>query len=546
MVLYWRTAVDTASEQSAAEDAKTVSAIIDSQFYIWQGRNIDALQVISRNSELLKLFNYNQKALSSEHAAEDLLFDLSTSTSAEGIGIIREGHVIFETFISRNMPHFDFSRINVDSINKPIVQVMCPNSGLCFNVVSIPVLSSGVNVGVLTAAFNLSDFFMSLEKSSFSIKATPVKVGSTYPVNWVVIKSYVFDLPKDMIIVGPPFHGGHLNVIRTALNMAAILGGVVFALMQILLFISLSKQFSYIKNINNGLSKIANSPPDEVAASLVRPVDVFFRSELDEIGDKIVDASKALHGLREIESKMAVREAEIKVRAEINENLAEDRKQIMVQMAKNDETTRQELARDLHDEIGSRLVSMRVDASSIKRLGEVSQDVQDRASRIERNCLQLHNFIRASIESLSPPTVETLGFAQSIAGLVKEWQSGMEGRTEFKLIDVETELNNVPVAQATATYRIIQESIANIAKYADASQVIISVRRGNSLSSTDAVIVDIQDNGVGFDYEQALKSARNRGLKGMKERANSFGGTFLVDSHPGFGSRIQCCLPIKL
>ena len=93
----------------------------------------------------------------------------------------------------------------------------------------------------------------------------------------------------------------------------------------------------------------------------------------------------------------------------------------------------------------------------------------------------------------------------------------------------------------TAAYRIVQEALTNVARYADVP--IVKVRL---IASNDALRLYVIDEGPGFDAEKAMASGLSTGLAAMRERATLVGGVFLVSSTPGAGTTIEVELPLAL
>src|SRR5690606_31106548 len=98
----------------------------------------------------------------------------------------------------------------------------------------------------------------------------------------------------------------------------------------------------------------------------------------------------------------------------------------------------------------------------------------------------------------------------------------------------------LPVAVETAVYRIVQEALTNIARYAQAeSASVIIDRRGDRLR------VIVEDDGVGFDPDEVRARGKSLGLQGIRERASLFGGTLAIESQPGQGASLFIEIPLK-
>ena len=93
--------------------------------------------------------------------------------------------------------------------------------------------------------------------------------------------------------------------------------------------------------------------------------------------------------------------------------------------------------------------------------------------------------------------------------------------------------------ETVAIFRIVQESLTNVARHAEASCVEINVFR-----NANDLIVEVRDNGKGFDSENATKK-KSFGLLGMRERAAMLGGSIDVTSSTQQGTTVRVCIPIK-
>jgi len=91
-----------------------------------------------------------------------------------------------------------------------------------------------------------------------------------------------------------------------------------------------------------------------------------------------------------------------------------------------------------------------------------------------------------------------------------------------------------------ALFRITQEGLMNVVKHAQANKIFLNLTRKD-----DAVILSIEDDGIGFDYDQALEKHESLGILIMRERAAMLGGEMRVESHPGRGTHVMVEIPEK-
>jgi len=201
-----------------------------------------------------------------------------------------------------------------------------------------------------------------------------------------------------------------------------------------------------------------------------------------------------------------------------------------LQTAREDERNR--LARNLHDELGALLTSAKLDAARIRsRLAGTAPEALERLAHLVETLNASIALGRSIIEDLRPSTLGNLGLVATLEILAREFaeRSGAE-----------VDCNLAPVAlDATAelvVYRLVQEAITNISKYAQARHVWLT------LASRDGrVEVSVRDDGVGFDTAAPPQSAY--GLVGMRFRVEAEGGTLNVVSTPGKGTLLTVTLP---
>ena len=196
------------------------------------------------------------------------------------------------------------------------------------------------------------------------------------------------------------------------------------------------------------------------------------------------------------------------------------------------EEERGHLARELHDELGALLTAAKLDVARLKsKLGTQAPEFAQRLQHLTETLNSGIALKRRIIEDLRPSSLSNLGLTASLEILAREF-------AERSGIDVATNLETVELDEASqlTVYRLVQESLTNVGKYAQAEQVDINVRNRDG-----QVEVDIKDNGKGFEMSDVRTSTH--GLAGMKHRVEAAGGKLTVDSVPGDGTRISAVLP---
>jgi signal transduction histidine kinase len=197
------------------------------------------------------------------------------------------------------------------------------------------------------------------------------------------------------------------------------------------------------------------------------------------------------------------------------------------------EEERGHLARELHDELGALLTAAKLDVARLKsRLGpEPSPEVQQRLQHLTEALNSGIALKRRIIEDLRPSSLSNLGLNASLEILAREFseRSGIEVAPLLEQVQLDE-------SRQLTVYRLVQESLTNVGKYAEARHIEVSVRNYGG-----HVEVDIKDDGKGFDPARIRPSTH--GLAGMRHRVEAAGGKLTVASAPGKGTRISAVLP---
>ncbi len=196
------------------------------------------------------------------------------------------------------------------------------------------------------------------------------------------------------------------------------------------------------------------------------------------------------------------------------------------------ETERGFLARELHDELGSLLTAAKLDVARLKsRLA----DAPDAIQRLQHLTELLNSGIalkRRIIEDLRPSSLANLGLVASLEILGREFgeRSGLQ-------VEMVLEPVTMDESRQLTIYRMVQESLTNIGKYAEATEATIVLKNYDN-----HVVVEVADNGKGFDTLRVRPSTH--GLAGMRHRVEAARGRLTVASVPGKGTRLSAMLPI--
>jgi signal transduction histidine kinase len=193
---------------------------------------------------------------------------------------------------------------------------------------------------------------------------------------------------------------------------------------------------------------------------------------------------------------------------------------------------RADLARELHDELGSLLTGAKLEVASLRlRLDGASAEVVRQLAHLSATINSGIAFSRRVVEGLHPSSLTNLGLVASLEILAREFgqSTGIATATDLEAVDLDS------VSQLAA-YRVAQESLNNTSKYAAATQArIVMLNCGG-----DAVIT-VSDNGGGF--ETASIGTSSHGLAGMHHRVAACGGQLTVSSTRGRGTLLVAVLP---
>ncbi len=199
------------------------------------------------------------------------------------------------------------------------------------------------------------------------------------------------------------------------------------------------------------------------------------------------------------------------------------------------ENERRHIARELHDEIGQVL-------TGLKLLLEMSVDLPpDSLEPALKQAVELTDDLMTRVQELSlnlrPTVLDDLGLLRALAWHFNRYTNQTGIHVDFKYLGSERQLTS---AVETAAYRIIQESLTNIARYADVNEASVHL-----WLAQDMLCLLIQDEGIGFDPEAVLTSGTASGLLGMQERAILLGGQLTIESTPEAGTCLTAELPLS-
>ena len=245
-------------------------------------------------------------------------------------------------------------------------------------------------------------------------------------------------------------------------------------------------------------------------------------------------------------------------------HLLKDNRELAQHLVEVQEEERRNLSRELHDELGQTITAVKSLATAITvKSGSGYSEVRSLGNSIIDLSGRLYDVVNSLMRRLRPDILDSLGFDATINSCIDNSQlekTGVNCKCE-----IYGDVNDLDELVQITVYRIIQECLTNISKYAMASNVDVSIKREMSDSnmckdmhpaiiekyknqSRDLLIISVEDDGIGMDTQNELKSTEKEqkmGLQGIKERVMAIGGNSVIESRKGKGVKIIAILDLS-
>lgn len=267
---------------------------------------------------------------------------------------------------------------------------------------------------------------------------------------------------------------------------------------------------------------------DRIIGAVVTFVDVSERKRSEEL---------LRHTRDELERHVAMRTHELTAALTELAHSNEQLRQLSAHWETVRETERRRIAREIHDELGSVLVALKLDLGWLQRKLTEQSDLLTKTGAmtglIDRAMVDLGRIIT----DLRPSILDHQGLWAALEWHAQEFLqlTGLRGRLE---LDVSADTPTPGSAVATAAYRIFQEILNNVARHANATAVKMRV-----MATTEALVIKVRDNGCGVTLQQ-LRLSKSHGVLGMSERARHFGGRVEIGPASSGGTRVRVWLPL--
>jgi PAS domain S-box-containing protein len=241
------------------------------------------------------------------------------------------------------------------------------------------------------------------------------------------------------------------------------------------------------------------------------------------------DTGRFLHAICMMRDVTAQKEREKK---NLEQNIRHQR-QLTQATIDGQEKERREMGRELHDNIGQQLTTVKLFLDMLKN--NVSEEGAELMQLALKGINDVINEVRAMSRSLVPYTLKDLGLVESISELIDSLQRTQSLQVYFEHSGFDD--SSIPENQQLTIFRIVQEQMNNICKHANASSATIQLQL-----KSGQILLNISDNGRGFNIDTVRKGL---GLANMRNRAELFGGKVSIISEEGYGTLMSVSIPFR-
>ncbi|UCC55763.1 MAG: HAMP domain-containing protein [Gammaproteobacteria bacterium] len=352
----------------------------------------------------------------------------------------------------------------------------------------------------------------------------PWPVSEDHPAQ---VTDGIFDISEDITVAGQPMGsvlmGFSLSLMDEAIRKSRI-RGISIAAVEILLTVIVTVLIGLGLTRRLGVLAAAAQEVGKGDYSIKIPIET-----ADEVGRT---ASAFNRMVTEVSNRtQQLEEAESRSRTLLAENRNLVHTSLHVQ-----EEERKHLARELHDELGQCITAIQADAESIRDLSrDHDKRIEASASAILGVSSRIYEVVHAMMQRLRPGILDDLGLVEALQEEISAWQErNPDVNCAFKTSGDVADLGE---RTSITIYRIVQECLTNVAKYAKASQLAIDLS-----TNSDSLVLRIRDDGRGMDLPV---TGSGLGLIGMRERTEGLGGEFMLESKKGAGVAISVTIPMN-
>ncbi len=282
---------------------------------------------------------------------------------------------------------------------------------------------------------------------------------------------------------------------------------------------------------------------------ILKPVDAMVKASR-QLADGLLDArignigaaDEFCHLAKVFDEMAASLKMQIEREKQISASLQDSREQFRNLVAYQHETLEEErirIARELHDQFGQSLTILKMDLSWIKKHLSGNRSMLDQkigvmAEIIDDTMQNLH----AVTAELRPIILDDFGLAAALEWQIEEFGKRTGIACRFENNGYEPDLNK---AQATAIFRIFQETLTNIIRHASADRVVVRLKKEEN--AKEELILQVEDNGRGITQDE-IDNPKSYGLLGMRERLHPLNGDVAFEDGSGAGTCVTVRLPL--
>lgn len=321
-----------------------------------------------------------------------------------------------------------------------------------------------------------------------------------------------------------PVYRGHQEVARVWVAIDAGMG-----LMQVVV----SLIFSFV--LGATLSTLLYALPVAVVGRAERRI-IDLLAKLESARSDLASLNTDLEGRVEERSRQYAETAEALIKSEAQ------LREVAGRAVEATEQERQRVGRELHDGVGQMLTAIRLSLqvlwATLKRDGSLKPDepLHQRLREAEKLVDETIDELRRIAMNLHPAALSRLGLVEALTELCSSVAARAELEVSFQCDDL-PDGGQLPAALESSCYRLVQEALTNVVRYAAARHIDVSVGLGEG-----CLIVRVTDDGAGFDPLKA-ELGEGMGLRGMRDRAALLGGTLSITTGEGEGTSIEVTLP---
>ncbi len=280
-----------------------------------------------------------------------------------------------------------------------------------------------------------------------------------------------------------------------------------FVLLNLMVYALLSHSLKPIKPILTSINRMERG-------DLSTRLPTFTLPEFDRIG----------HSLNRMAESLAM------------ERQLEENRQLTQLIQTHIEDERRSLARELHDELGQYVTAIKTFAVAIvNKAKDKSPDIAANAQTIVGAANQIYEGMHSIIRQLRPGALDNLGLSETLRDAMQYWQT-LHANVRFEL-KLNGQLDDLGESLNINVYRIVQESINNALKHAQAKSIEVSL----TLLENELQLL-IKDDGIGMNMA-SVDQSQHFGLLGIRERVQGFHGSFSLLSEPNRGTAIHINIP---